>query len=441
VRRLEARLLVTTYRIFPATNGPSVATAFSGSYIAGVVFEVTASGMWFQGYWWWCCGSGQATGPVECVLWSATGGTSGVIVPGSVVTSGTLVPGSWNFIPLASPVQLSIGSPYVAAVAQNGAFPLTNSQWGSGQPFASGIINGPLLAYSSTPDGATVNATPYFLNQNPFTTAGSDPATHFPGTGDAGANLWVDVQVSDTAPANYPGTYRVWPNKSDSSPTTQLDNATPFTLATEVRLAKACAANFVWFYSMSGAASLPTWAGVYPASGTPGVTAPVAANSSPSWLLPAGGAASAGSGWVKCAVTGTLPAGSYRVAVYNAGGAGGSWSVRDYAYWLTGPGASGITNGPVSSPANGSASSAWIYQPIPGASPPYTSGGATEPANGTFSLDNSLVTGAVQFPYLEVNYHLSGGAPAGAIAESFWVDLEVTPLAVGSGLLMASGVI
>lgn len=432
---------MTTYRLFPSTNGPTAATNFTGAYIAGVLFEVTKPGMWFEGYWWWCCNTGQATAPVECALWQPyqINNTFGsVLVPGTTATSGTLTPGAWNYIPLATPVPIAVGTPYTPAIAQNGSFPDEEMQFGSGDPFTNGIVNGPLLAYSSTPDGGASNGTPYYMPQGIYTTAGSDPTVYPPISGNNASNLWADVQVSDTAPASYAGTYRLWPNKFDSSATTLLDAASPFTLAIEIHFSEQVITSWLWFYSPrptqtfpAGAASLPTWAGVYPAAGTPGITAPVAQNSSPSWRTPDGSAAAtAGGGWCKCAVTATLPAGQYKVAVYNSGGAAGGWSPADYGYFLTGTGANGITGfGPVSSPAWASGADAYVYTSNPSASPPYAQG-TIEPANGTFAQDSSLISGAPQYPYLVVDYNFDG--PAGAIAESFYVDLEVTPV-VASG--------
>ena len=74
------------------------------------------------------------------------------MLPGSVVTSGTLTAGQWNYIPLPTPLQLSIGNVsgngaavYQAATGFTGSFPDTNNQFATGDPFASGITNGPLL--------------------------------------------------------------------------------------------------------------------------------------------------------------------------------------------------------------------------------------------------------------------------------------------------------
>lgn len=420
---------MTSWSIFPSTNGPATATSLSGSYVAGMMWEVTQSALWLYGYRAWCCNSNQPTTPVKCALWnpkSPTGG-DGALIPSSAATSGTLTPGTWNTVLLPTPVPVSLGTPYIAAIAYDGNFPFTISQFGPTQPFASGITNGPLIAYSDSASGATVNATPYTLPQGSFTQASSDPALAMPSLGNSSFNPWADVIVSDVAPANYAGPYRLWPNKYDASPATGLDTNEPFTLATQYNLSRACATSWLWFYSPSGASGLPTWCGVYAIAGQ----ALMAQNASPSWVTPDGSTgASAGGGWCKAALHTTLPAGQYKACVYNSAGASGSWSPREYGYFLTGSGQNGISWGPVSSPAQGSAANAYIFQPNASSTPPYTDGSSQEPSNGTFYFN------AQQYPYLAVDYHTSSGAPVGAIAETFWIDLEVTPLP-NSGMLMA----
>jgi len=429
---------MTTYRLFPSTNGPSSATAYSGDYIAGVLFRVTQGGMWFQGYWWWVCASGQTTAATKCALWSVgfPASPGGTVVPGSVVTSGTLTAGAWNYIPLATPIQLSIGSTYCAAIAVNSAFPDTQSQFGaSPQPYSAGIVNGPLTAFSDT---TGTLPEPYGRHQGIFSTSGTDPSTTMPGQGNVSDNLWVDVQVSSTAPGGYSGSYRLWPNKFDASNATSLDSpGQTYVLATEVHTSVPSTANNIWFFSAAGAPSLPTWCGVYQISGQ----TLMAAVTSPAWLTPSGGAASAGGGWCKCALPGgtSLPAGQYKVAVYNSGGASGAWSPREYGYFKTGLGQNGITNGPISAPNDANGATTYVYFDAPASTPPFTSGGAQESANGSFA------TTGPQYPYLAVDYQYPGTSdPTGAVAESFWVDLEVTPVATaptGTGALMAAGII
>lgn len=41
--------------------------------MAGVQFEVTAGGMWFDGYWWWVCPANQPVSAQKFALWNVTG--------------------------------------------------------------------------------------------------------------------------------------------------------------------------------------------------------------------------------------------------------------------------------------------------------------------------------------------------------------------------------
>ena len=108
-------------------------------------------------------------------------------------------------------------------------------------------------------------------------------------------------------------------------------------------------------------------------------------NTSPSW------SGAAGSGWVSCAYSGvTLPAGDYKVAVFYGGGS--KWYQVTTSYWGSGgPGASGITAGPLTAPG-------------PSA--------ATSPGQGTYN------PGSWAYP----QSYGSGGN-----GENYWVDVEVTP--------------
>ena len=126
-----------TYRLFRPPTGQSSPVSYSGPFLAGVLFCVT-SNCWFEGYWWWVCPSGQSTSPQKFALWQVYGAAQGNLVPGSVVTSGTLTAGQWNYIPLPTPLQLSIGNVsgvgaavYQAVTGFSNSFPDTSSQFGS----------------------------------------------------------------------------------------------------------------------------------------------------------------------------------------------------------------------------------------------------------------------------------------------------------------------
>lgn len=139
---------MSTYRLFPSTNGPSSPVSFSGPFMPGVVFRVTIGGVWFEGYWWWVCPTGQPTSPQTFALWQVYHVDTGALVPSATVTSGALTPGQWNYVPLDAPLPLSIGATYCACTGFTGSFPDTIDQFGPGDPFSAGITSGPLSAYS-----------------------------------------------------------------------------------------------------------------------------------------------------------------------------------------------------------------------------------------------------------------------------------------------------
>ena len=361
----------------------------SGSFLAGVEFEVTSGGMWFQGYWWWVSPSGQPTSAQKFALWNVTGEGLGKLVPGSVVTSGTLIVGQWNWVPLPAPLPLAIGTSYNACTGFTGSFPDTHNQFGSGDPYAAGITNGPLSAYSDTSGSLP---SPYEMPQGVFSSSGSDPSVDMPHGGSGSANFWMDLQVSDSAPAGYSGTYRLWPSKFDAGPSTTDDSAVNYVVATEIHLSQSCALNNIWYYSPSGTAQLATECGIWDIS-TQGLAVE---NKSPSW------SGAAASGWVACAFTGVvLSAGKYRVAVYNGATNPDYWSAKQLHYWDVGAGQNGITNGPLYAPSLASASPANIYQ-----------GSGQEPGQCVFAVGPPN-----QYPNLYVD----------GLAQNYWVDAEVTP--------------
>ena len=145
---------MTTYRLFPSTSGPGSPTATTGGWLLGVIFSVTGGMKWLDGYWHWVAPGGDTVAR-KFALWNRYSTSAQNLVTGSVVTSGTLTAGQWNYVPLSSPVQLAPGALYVAATgwtAVNG-IPLASGQFGSGQTYAAGIVNGPLTAWSA-PSGS-----------------------------------------------------------------------------------------------------------------------------------------------------------------------------------------------------------------------------------------------------------------------------------------------
>lgn len=411
-------------------------------------FTVTKGGTWFQGFWWWVCGSGQYTGPTKMCLWNATSDGNGVVVPGTTVTSGTLTAGAWNYVALPTPVQLSIGAPYIAAIGCNGGpFPDTSGFWASNP---NGITNGPLYAFGPQGGGqpwpATVQA-PFNCPQGCFTTGGSafDPTTAIPFASSGTDNFWVDVQISDTVPPGYNGSYRLWPNRYDYSAYTQADSEVAYTVGTEIVVAQASTLSRIWYVSPSGGSPAPTLA-------TDATVWNVATQSvvadfpSPSWQSINGGAATAGGGWCYINVAGSnivLPPGTYRVTVFNntgtaTGGNPGQWSAKYLDYWGTDATAgtvatnseapNGITSGPLFAPSPTSSPAAtpsYVFNNNQAGTPPYSNG---QQMSGQSIFAMPLVAAPTGPGY--PNLYVTNGIPSGntAYTQNYWVDMEVIPV-------------
>jgi hypothetical protein len=391
-----------TYQLFPSTAGPSSPVSYSGPFLAGVLFCVTST-CWFEGYWWWVCPTGQSTSPQKFALWQVYGETEGNVVPGSVVTSGTLTAGQWNYIPLPTPVQLSIGNVggvgaaiYEAATGFSGSFPDTSSQFGPGEPYAAGITNGPLFGYSDQGASAPCPASAGSF-QGAFGVAGTDPSVNMPNQGSSSSNFWIDLQVSDTAPADYSGSYRLWPNFPTVFPTQPTIDTGAQTLGTQFTLSEPCAVDNIWFYSPPFAGALPASTQIWDATTQSLVRG---TDLLASW---SGGVAS---GWAANSYGAAgivLPAGNYIATVYYGGGEVFYMESRGYFgshLGNVGPATNGMSNGPLSSP-----STAKAFNP-PGGNSCYFQGG-TSPTYPNSSDSND------------------GG-------ENRWVDIEVTPSSGGS---------
>ena len=164
---------MTTYRLFPSTDGPSTPASYgSNPIVVGVQFQVNTGGCWLDGYWWWVCPSEQPTQAQLFALWQAyTDVGEGNLIASATVESGTLKAGEWNFVELSAPVPLSIGATYIAATGLTGDFPTTNNQFGGSGPYSAGITAGPLFAYSDiTQNGGSAPA-PTELQQAVYSTA------------------------------------------------------------------------------------------------------------------------------------------------------------------------------------------------------------------------------------------------------------------------------
>ena len=153
---------------------------------------------------------------------------------------------------LTTPLLLAANIPYVAATGyvSTAGFPDTKNQFGASDPYASGITNGPLTAYSS---GSALTG----MAQMPFGTGGSDPSLIMPNVNDDDDCLWIDVQVTDAAP---PGaSYRAWPNMPANWPAAiTINDETGYTLGMEFSLSEPCTLDEIWHYSPPGVTALPT---------------------------------------------------------------------------------------------------------------------------------------------------------------------------------------
>jgi hypothetical protein len=424
---------MTTYRLFPATNGPSSPVPYTGNILVGVLFRVTQGGMWFTGYWKWVA-TGEDVTARKFALWHVDGAGTGTLLPAATVTSGTLTAGQWNFVALSTPIQLSIGSTYNACTGwaavtlhgfsdsdTTGAGTGAADSYGSGG-HTSGITSGPLFAFSdqgfSAPD-------PFGNPQGVFSTAGTDATVNMPFTGSNNGNFWMDASVSDTAPAGYAGTYRLWPNTGPPNPSIVSDAPDNYEVATEIALSQACVVSKLWYYSPSGATQLATAANIWSITGG-GLTGTLAAtNAAPSW------SGAAASGWISCTLSATLPAGKYKAGVYNGAASPAACFAKDAQtdYWRNGIGASGVTNGPISAPQLSAASLAYNYNGNAGGTPAF-SDGTTLAGQGTFTQGPPDV-----YPYLVALVT----TPTAGSTQNYWADLEVTPAVISAGLAAGTG--
>lgn len=389
---------MSTYRLFPSTTGPTTPTTYSGSFIAGVAFTVTQPTMYFAGYYWWVCGSGQSTAAQTFALWNIGTANDQELVTTGTATSGALTAGQWNYIPLTTPIPLAENQVYVVATGLSNNFPATDYQFGSGDPYSAGITDGPLLAYSdATGSRAAPNNTT--AGQGLFTTGSADPTTTFPYQISNSGNFWIDLQITDVVPPN--PTYRIFPSTPNPYGLATSAVSGSYTLTVEFILSEACSVQKLWFYSGSGCAILPSRCGIWSVTSQTEVAG--SDNASPSWLSAPNTAASAAAGWCYVDYSSanlTLPAGKYRAAVYSTGAS--AWFNYMQGYWSAGGlGSTGAGNGPVSVPTTADADS-------PG------QGGSLE---GSWGYPNSASSG-----------------------NNFWVDIEVAPArsAPPSSLLMVS---
>jgi hypothetical protein len=351
---------MTSYRLFPSTNGPSTPSDFGSNFISAVGFQVTQETIYFEGYWWWVCATQQSTAPQKFCLWQDVQdadlqGENGVLVAASVVESGTLQAGQWNWVPLPAPIPLSQYVSYRAATASPRYAPATNWQFGvnNGQagPYAAGITNGPLFAFADSSSGNSADVSYYQSSNCTFATGPLDPTAAYPNSGYQAFNLWMDVQVTSTVPSG--ATFRCWPNQPNQLYTPEA--TLPYTVSTQMAVSQPAQVLKLWFMSQAGNQALPSVCGIWDT--VTQTVVPNSKNSAPAWLVPGGSAGAPGAGWVYCDLSQSgvvLQANrNYRVAVgqYTPNliwysGAQGYWLPNGGGYRSTGSGADhGAGNG------------------------------------------------------------------------------------------------
>lgn len=177
---------------YPGTSGPASGISYGGNFLAGLQFKCTASGHFLVGYRWWVQ-AGTNPNPTAAQKFCMYTWVPSVwtLVPLTTVISGTLSAG-WNTVMLGAGVALVSGQNYEVCTGFTGNFNDTTNEFGTGDPYAGGITNGVIFAYS---DVAGATFAPSNLNQGLFGTAGNDPTVNQPTTGDVHSNFWIDVIV------------------------------------------------------------------------------------------------------------------------------------------------------------------------------------------------------------------------------------------------------
>lgn len=406
---------MTSHSLFSHSVAHGTATGSGGvPFVAGITGEVRSGGCWLEGYWWY---AGASTSAQWFTFWLITNGTGGagktaVRVTAADTLSGTLTANSWNWIPVASPLPLPIGSAFVVQTGltlTGGAFANAPGIFSGTGVHPNGIVSGPLFAFAdATSEGNNANTNPWGgWGQAVFSTAGADPRTTLATGSSSSGSFGMDVQIADADPTGgYTGPFMPWPMPpgATAGPNADVDLDEQYVIATEEWLDRDCLADGTWFYSPAGAGALPDKMDVWRISDKSNVL-----TATPAWSR------ATGTGWVFAAFPGgsTLGPDKYKVSVYNsaATGTGPGWSVKTVGYFgAGGPGENGITWGPVHVPGLSEASDAAIF-----------GGGGREPGQGTFA---NPTTGPDQYP----------DTYADGESQCYWVGLQVTPTPVtGTG--------
>lgn len=198
---------MTQYSFFGVNGngatGPASSASYTGPFVSGHTWKVTQSGQFLYGYYVWRADTNQSAS-CTMALWVVTAINAGTFQAGTNVSSSSLATGQWNYLPLGTPFALTSGTLYRMVYGAANNFSDTTHQFGSGNPYAAGIVNGPITLFSDQAQGGTNNAPYANAFQGVFSTAGSDPTVTLPSTADIASNFWIDVLVGPAQAAAAP---------------------------------------------------------------------------------------------------------------------------------------------------------------------------------------------------------------------------------------------
>lgn len=178
---------VNLYRLWDAVTGPATSQVDATALNLGTKVQVTAAAEATRIAFWKVA---DVTGAITGRLWRKEG-ASYTQVGADVTFSFDPSFEGWVFAELPDPVDLDVGADpdtdpvYIPTVHFPTRFPFTASYWDSG-PGGSGIIAGPLRAYSNVDAGG----------QGVFSTGA---LTNAPSTSGGGSGYWVDLEIRSAA--------------------------------------------------------------------------------------------------------------------------------------------------------------------------------------------------------------------------------------------------
>lgn len=176
---------MTTYRVWPATNGPDTSGSDGTPINLGLEWYVTTTAWSTHARWYRGTVNVQ---PDNIRLYRID--TPGVYTVVAEITSPTWTGTGWQEPAWPAPVALSPLQPYEVVVHYPDHYTATGGYWATGGPGAGGITNGILVA-PDTVQASTGSQGAYGYGSPAFPTGTFN-----------GGNYWVDVVVTDTDPTS-----------------------------------------------------------------------------------------------------------------------------------------------------------------------------------------------------------------------------------------------